>query len=84
MGLPGGQLERDRQAARIGDGVDFRRQAAPRAPHAAGSKVSQTEDPVLSRQQMPLSTLRSSTRGTPRGLSGKSGSMTDHSQSVNS
>ena len=40
MGLPGGQFERDRQAMCIGDGVDFRRQTAPRAPHADGSKVS--------------------------------------------
>ena len=41
VGLPGGQLQRDRQAARIGDGVNLGRQAAPRAPHADGSNVSQ-------------------------------------------
>jgi hypothetical protein len=41
MGLPGRQLQRDRQAARVGDGVDFRGQATPRAPQCAGSKVSQ-------------------------------------------
>lgn len=40
MGLASGQLQRDRQAARVGDGVDLGGQPAPRAPHAAGSKVS--------------------------------------------
>ena len=33
---------------------------------------------------MPLSTRRSSTRGTPRGLLGNSGSITLHSKSVRS
>ena len=42
MGMPGGQLEGDRQALGIGDGVDLGRQAAPRAPHADGSKVTHT------------------------------------------
>ena len=42
MGLACGQLEGDRQALRIGDGVDLRCQPAPRAPHADGSKVSHT------------------------------------------
>jgi len=33
---------------------------------------------------MPFSTLRSSDRGTPRGLFGSKGSMIDHSKSVSS
>ena len=33
---------------------------------------------------MPFSTLRSSARGTPRGLLGKSGSMINHSKSLSS
>jgi hypothetical protein len=33
---------------------------------------------------MPFSTLRSSARGTPRGLFGKSGAMIDHSKSLSS
>src|SRR5262249_5948966 len=35
-------------------------------------------------QKMPLRTLRSSTRGTPRGLFGSNGLMANHSQSVSS
>ena len=35
------QLESDRQAARIGYGVDLGGQAAPRTPQADGAKVSQ-------------------------------------------
>lgn len=42
VGLSGGQLQGDRQAARVGDGVDLGRQTAPRAPQADGSNVSQT------------------------------------------
>jgi len=38
--------------------------------------------PVRSTQKIPLSTRRSSTRGTPRGLFGKSGAITPHSKSV--
>ena len=41
MGLSGRQFQRDRQASGVGDGVDLRRQTTPRAPHAAGSKLSQ-------------------------------------------
>ena len=40
--------------------------------------------PDRSAQNMPFSTRRSSTRGTPRGLLGKSGSITCHSKSVRS
>src|SRR3974390_1405226 len=40
--------------------------------------------PVRSRQKIPFSTRRSSTRGTPRGLFGSSGWITDHSKSVRS
>jgi hypothetical protein len=46
--------------------------------------VSAQGDPVRSRQKMPFKILRSSTRGTPRGLFGNSGSMIDHSKSVSS
>lgn len=38
--------------------------------------------PVRNRQRMPLMSRRSSTRGTPRGLFGKSGSMIAHSSSL--
>src|SRR4030081_3604212 len=38
--------------------------------------------PVRSRQKMPLSTRRSSTRGTPRGFFGNSGWITDPSKFV--
>jgi hypothetical protein len=37
--------------------------------------------PVRSRQNIPFKTRRSSTRGTPLGLFGNSGSITDHSKS---
>jgi hypothetical protein len=40
--------------------------------------------PVRNRQKMPFSTRRSSTRGTPRGLLGSNGWITDHSKSVKS
>src|SRR5476649_564416 len=40
--------------------------------------------PVRNLQKMPLSTRRSSTRGTPRGLFGSNGWITDHSKSVRS
>src|SRR5690606_30552889 len=40
--------------------------------------------PVLSRQNIPFKTRRSSTRGLPRTLVGRSGSITDHSKSVKS
>jgi hypothetical protein len=40
--------------------------------------------PVRKRQKMPFSTRRSSTRGTPRGLFGNNGWITDHSKSVKS
>ena len=39
MGLALGQLERDRQAAGVDQGVDLGRQAAARATHATGSVV---------------------------------------------
>lgn len=39
------------------------------------------DGPVRSRQNIPLMTLRSSARGTPRGLFGNSGWMIDHSKS---
>src|SRR6185437_8889932 len=38
MSLTFGELERDRVAVGIDEGVDFRRQPAPRAPHASGSR----------------------------------------------
>jgi hypothetical protein len=41
MRLSRGRLERDRQAARVGDGMDLGGQAAPRTPQADGSKLSQ-------------------------------------------
>jgi hypothetical protein len=37
--------------------------------------------PVRNRQKIPFKTRRSSTRGTPRGLFGNNGSITDHSKS---
>jgi hypothetical protein len=40
--------------------------------------------PVRNRQKMPFNTRRSSTRATPRGLSGNKGWITDHSKSVRS
>src|SRR3546814_6634597 len=40
--------------------------------------------PERSTQKMPFSTRLSSTRGTPRGLLGSSGSITHHSKSVRS
>lgn len=40
--------------------------------------------PDRSTQKIPFSTRRSSTRGTPRGLLGNSGSITCHSKSVTS
>src|SRR5215469_15138069 len=40
--------------------------------------------PDRSTQKMPFSTRRSSTRGTPRGSLGRSGSITRHSKSVRS
>jgi len=40
--------------------------------------------PERKAQKMPFSTRGSSARGTPRGLFGSSGSMTDHSKSVRS
>jgi hypothetical protein len=39
---------------------------------------------VRGRQKIPLSTRRSSIRGTPRGLFGSKGPITDHSKSVRS
>ena len=42
MGLSSGQLQGDGQTVRIRDSMDLRRQAASRAPHADGSKVSHT------------------------------------------
>jgi len=40
--------------------------------------------PVRKRQNIPFKTRRSSTRGTPRGLFGNNGWITDHSKSVKS
>jgi len=40
--------------------------------------------PVRKRQNIPFNTRRSSTRGTPRGLFGNNGWITDHSKSVRS
>src|SRR6478672_6239926 len=37
--------------------------------------------PVRNRQKIPFNTRRSSTRGTPRGLFGNNGWITDHSKS---
>ena len=51
-------------------------------PYRSG--MSAQGDPVLSRQSIPFSTLRSSARGTPRGLFGSNGCMIDHSKSDNS
>jgi hypothetical protein len=54
------------------------------ATHASGSTgISAHGAPVRSRQKIPFNTRRSSTRGTPRGLFGNSGAITDHSKSVN-
>ena len=39
VGLAFGQLQRDRQAVGVDEGVDLGRQPAPRAPHALGSSV---------------------------------------------
>jgi hypothetical protein len=46
--------------------------------------MSAQSAPVRSRQKMPFSTRRSSTRGTPRTFVGSSGWITDHSKSVRS
>ena len=46
--------------------------------------ISAQGAPVRSRQKMPFKTRRSSTRGTPRGLFGNKGWITDHSKSVRS
>ena len=40
--------------------------------------------PVRNLQKMPFNTRRLSTRGTPRGLLGSKGWITDHSKSVRS
>jgi hypothetical protein len=40
--------------------------------------------PVRKRQKIPFNTRRSFTRGTPRGLFGNKGWITDHSKSVKS
>ena len=42
MGLPGCQLQRDRPATGVGDGMDLGGQTAPRAPHAEGAKLGRT------------------------------------------
>src|SRR5215204_749442 len=39
VSLPFGELEDDRQAVGIDEGVDLRRQSASRAPHALGSRL---------------------------------------------
>src|SRR3984957_16246214 len=39
MSLPGRQLQQNRQAVGVDEGMDFRGQSASRAPHAAGSSV---------------------------------------------
>ena len=36
MSLAGPELRRDRQAIGVDNGMDFRGQSAPRAPHASG------------------------------------------------
>ena len=45
------------------------------------SGMSALGEPVLIRQEMPFNTLRSSARGTPRGLFGRSGWIIDPSKS---
>lgn len=50
----------------------------------SASGTSRHGAPVRNRQRMPLIPLRSSTRGTPRGLLGNSGSMIAQSSSLNS
>jgi hypothetical protein len=52
--------------------------------HAALGLSAAVDTPERSTQKMPFSTRRSSTRGTPRGLFGNSGSITRHSKSVRS
>ena len=47
-------------------------------------QIAPRRAPVRKTRKIPLSTRRSSTRGTPRGLFGSNGSMTDHSNSVRS
>jgi hypothetical protein len=44
--------------------------------------MSAQGEPVRNRQKIPFNTFRSSARGTPRGLFGSSGAITDHSKSV--
>ena len=39
MGLSFGEFKKDRQATGIDEGMDFGRQAAPRATHATGSRL---------------------------------------------
>src|SRR5215468_1692378 len=53
-----------------------------RGPNRSGR--SRQGAPDRSTQKMPFSTRRSSTRGTPRGLLGRSGAITRHSKSVRS
>ena len=59
----------------LGDADGLPISAGRRRP-AALRNVGRGE-PVRSRQEVPLSTLRASERGTPRGLFRKSGAMID-------
>ena len=53
MRLPLGELERDRVAVGIDDGVDLGGQTAPRAPHASGCR----EDPQRRCRRFPAQPL---------------------------
>src|SRR5258707_4459143 len=56
----------------------------PGASPAQKAVVARHGAPDRSTQKMPFKTRRSSTRGTPRGLFGNKGWITDHSKSVRS
>jgi hypothetical protein len=59
---------------------------AVEAVHAGGVRAIPRRKcpPNALPSEMPFNTRRSSTRGTPRGLSGNKGWITDHSKSVRS